>query len=448
MRADLMRRSTSGSLPLLVSRSAKRMRGRPLTVTAKSRAYLLISLLLATPLLDSPLHAQDASVRAAAFPTGATLRDLADWFRSELPRRARDQVTTASADRKSQWTSEHEISDVSLKECILKYRAVERMAGIQGNMVDDRVTVPLTSLRAVSLLESRGVTGFIQSKREFSVFLSASRGENAAFLEESSGWRGNPSKRTTKRTTATVAVHMPDATSSQLLVDALARGAALCGNEGVSGTTTTSQPTAPEQAIQPRTSSRASTDQATGNSIRSNEDVIKLVASGLSPAVVANAVRTSRSPDFDVSPAGLIALKRSNVPDSIVLLMQTARATSVPSSPPSSAPMPAATPLFDTSLVPKRLPLANGCDGIENMGLAKNDVFDRAMGGGLVAWHMRIRNNSSVARIVEYGWIDMYGQQQKGSIQIRGGEIANPRLDLTQTRPIAPVRDLRVIRCQ
>jgi len=392
--------------------------------------------------------AQDAAAKEVSFPAGASLKELEDWFRNDFPRRARDQVTTASADKKSQWTMEYEVSRVSLKECILTYRTVERMTRIEGNMVDDRVTVPLKSLRTVSTFESQGSDGFIQSKTQFRLFLNASKEDTAAFSVEASGYRGNPTKRTTKRTSRAVTMQMPDASSAGLLMEALVRGARLCGSDGVSGAIATSLPTAPVQSSQSRASSSAPTDQGSGNSIRSNEDVIKLVEAGLSPAVVANAVRTSRSPEFDVSPAGLVALKRGNVPDSIVMLMQAARAIPVQSSPPSAAPMPAATPRIDPSLVPERLPLANGCDGIENMGLVKNDVFDRAMGGGLVAWHMRMRNNSGVAKIVEYGWIDMYGQEKKGSVQIRGGEIANPRLDLSEARPIAPVRNLRILRCQ
>ena len=80
------------------------------------------------------------------------------------------------------------------------------------------------------------------------------------------------------------------------------------------------------------------------------------------------------------------------------------------------------------------------------MGLVRSDVFDRAVGGGLVAWYMRMRNKTGVARIVAYRWTDMNRQEQRGSIQIRGGEVANPRLDLTQARPIASVRNLRVTR--
>ena len=125
---------------------------------------------------------------------------------------------------------------------------------------------------------------------------------------------------------------------------------------------------------------------------------------------------------------------------------QADSATPLPSSAPLPAPKREGTAPIDPALVQERRPLANRGDGIENMGLVRSDVFDRAVGGGLVAWYMRMRNKTGVARIVAYRWTDMNRQEQRGSIQIQGGEVANPRLDLTQARPIASVRNLRVTR--
>jgi ketosteroid isomerase-like protein len=88
------------------------------------------------------------------------------------------------------------------------------------------------------------------------------------------------------------------------------------------------------------------------------------------------------------------------------------------------------------------------CGGIEMMGLYKNEVFGRAMGGGIVEWLAKIRNNTTVTKLVIFGWIDQYGQQQRAQVQLQGGSIASPRLDLTQARYIAPVRDLRVVSCE
>ena len=88
------------------------------------------------------------------------------------------------------------------------------------------------------------------------------------------------------------------------------------------------------------------------------------------------------------------------------------------------------------------------CPGIELMGLYKNEIFDRAMGGGVVEWLAKIRNNTAVTKIVVIGWRDMYGQQQKTQVQIRGGDIASPRIDMTPARAIPPVTDLRILSCE
>jgi hypothetical protein len=104
---------------------------------------------------------------------------------------------------------------------------------------------------------------------------------------------------------------------------------------------------------------------------------------------------------------------------------------------------------YDAPLAqPEKPPADNGCSGIENMGIHKNTAISAAIGGGVVEWLAKIRNNTSVTKIVVFGWRDMYGQQQRSQVQIRGGEIASVRLDLTQARVIPPVTDVRVLSCQ
>lgn len=91
---------------------------------------------------------------------------------------------------------------------------------------------------------------------------------------------------------------------------------------------------------------------------------------------------------------------------------------------------------------------APGCDGIDMMGLYKNEIFDRAMGGGVVEWLAKIRNNTSVTKIIKFSWVDQYGQKQVGQVQLRGGDIASPRVDMTQVRYITPVKDLKLVSCE
>jgi len=177
-----------------------------------------------------------------------------------------------------------------------------------------------------------------------------------------------------------------------------------------------------------------------------NEDVIQLVTAGLSEQVIITSVRQASSKDFDLTPAGLIALKKANVPDAVIVVMQEKSAPEQTAAA-SETKMP---PKYDPTLAsPTASPASQGpCSGIESMGIFKNTAIDPAIGGGVVEWLAKIRNNTNVTKIVIFGWIDMYGQERKAQVQIRGGDIASVRIDLTQARVIAPVRDLRVLSCQ
>lgn len=182
-----------------------------------------------------------------------------------------------------------------------------------------------------------------------------------------------------------------------------------------------------------------------------NADVIQLVNAGLSELVIANSIRQAQDRTFDLSPPGLVALKKAKVSDSLIVVMQSSPLT-LPT-PHAANPTPA--PRYDSSLTRSYASekaaaavAATGCTGIEMMGLYKNEIFDRAMGGGITEWLVKIRNNTGVTKIVVFGWRDQYGQEKSSQVQISGGEIASPRVDMTQARFIAPAADARLISCQ
>jgi hypothetical protein len=176
-----------------------------------------------------------------------------------------------------------------------------------------------------------------------------------------------------------------------------------------------------------------------------NDDVVQLVAAGLSEPVIITSIRQAPTKDFDLSPTGLIALKKANVPDAVIAVMQE-KPTAEQTPPASEAKTP---PKYDPTLTKQTAsPPQDSCSGIESLGIFKNTAIDPAIGGGVVEWLAKIRNNTNVTKIVVFGWIDMYGQQKKAQVQIRGGDIASVRLDLTQARVIPPVRDLRLLSCQ
>jgi len=176
-----------------------------------------------------------------------------------------------------------------------------------------------------------------------------------------------------------------------------------------------------------------------------NDDVVQLVAAGLSEQVIITSIRQAPTKGFDLSPTGLIALKKANVPDAVIAVMQE-KPTAEQTPPASEAKTPSK---YDPTLTKQTAsPPQDSCSGIESLGIFKNTAIDPAIGGGVVEWLAKIRNNTNVTKIVVFGWIDMYGQQKKAQVQIRGGDIASVRLDLTQARVIPPERDLRLLLCQ
>lgn len=166
-----------------------------------------------------------------------------------------------------------------------------------------------------------------------------------------------------------------------------------------------------------------------------NDAVVKLVSAGLPDEVVIAKVKNAGSVQFDLSTEALVTLKNQSVSGAVIASMIDRAAQKHMSTPPAETTAQSQQP-------------SNPCDGIELMGLYKNEIFDRAMGGGVVEWLAQVRNNTSVTKMVSVGWIDEYGQQQRAQVQIKGGDIARPRLDLTKVRYVAPVREVRLISCE
>ncbi len=63
-----------------------------------------------------------------------------------------------------------------------------------------------------------------------------------------------------------------------------------------------------------------------------NTDVIKMVAAGLSEQIVITSVRSAKSHKFDLTPTGLIGLKKSGLSDAIITAMMTAADVAPPAS--------------------------------------------------------------------------------------------------------------------
>ena len=179
--------------------------------------------------------------------------------------------------------------------------------------------------------------------------------------------------------------------------------------------------------------------------ILTNQEIIKLVKVDLGDEIVIAKIKNAPQVRLDVSTDALLALKQEKVSSPIIAAMIERAARPAAAAPPSVT-----TSKPDTAESrPPALPISNNpCTGVELMGLYKNEIFDRAMGGGVVEWLAQVRNNTGVTKIAVIGWRDMYGEQKKAQYQIRGGQITSARLDMTQARAIPPVTDLRLLSCE
>src|ERR1035437_8662449 len=64
---------------------------------------------------------------------------------------------------------------------------------------------------------------------------------------------------------------------------------------------------------------------------RTNADIIQMIAAGLSEQVIVGSIRQAGGTDFNLTPAGLIALKKAGVSDALILVMQAGKTPGGPS---------------------------------------------------------------------------------------------------------------------
>lgn len=378
------------------------------------------------------------SSRAAApeIPPGPSMKETEAWIKRELPPLGSFSIVTVKNDDRSKPLNyNYGVESAILSDCHLSIRRREFIGEFARLTYTETVTLKDVDVSKVRAVE-RGVgTGYTNSRPSYVVPLIAvaDRGQPFSSQRKQEGFPADE-----RKLTRSVGVLARDEESAKRVADALRRAAVLCGAP--------SQPVGTAVAESAQKTEISPTKPASPASPKmTNDEVIQLVTAGLSEQVIITSIRQAPTKDFDLTPTGLIALKKAGVSDAVIVVMQE-KATPVQAVPASEAKTPSK---YDATLAqPEKPPADNGCSGIENMGIYKNTAISAAIGGGVVEWLAKIRNNTAVTKIVVFGWRDMYGQQQRAQVQIRGGEIASPRLDLTQARVIPPVADLRVLSCQ
>lgn len=388
-------------------------------------------------------------------PPGPSMEETEKWIKRELPKMGRDSIVQASGTLRVE--RNYEITKATLTDCTLKLQSVSQWV-ITANPQSETATVTMKDLDLSRLVavEASPFGGRTASKPSYVVRLVAQSDPNMPlpFTSLLTGYKGGP----TTGSVDAVNVRVRDMASANQVAGVFRRAAVLCGapDRPVDLARLVSCEDTGYQmfCLPPKVASgptESVTAKPTGNSksTMTNDDVVQLVTAGLSEQVIITSIRQAPTKDFDLTPTGLIALKKASVPDAVIVVMQE-KAT--PERAPSANEAKASSK-YDPTLAEAPKPTSapapqDSCSGIESMGVFKNTVMDPAIGGGVVEWLAKIRNNTNVTKIVVFGWIDMYGQQKKAQVQIRGGDIASVRLDLTQARVIPPVRDVRVLSCQ
>lgn len=313
--------------------------------------------------------------------------------------------------------------------------AISKTAVVTSN---DSTTPELT------LIVVANVRGVIRGEPSDSVRIQTTKGQLGA--AETSLTSENPAFKPTAATTNQPylrAVLLPESQSGRWKVMVTSDATAPVGPLAGMVTVSTGIPEEPEFRIPVTGIVTAAGQTGTGTITEAgmtNEEVVKLVAADLGDEIVIAKIKNSAVARLDVSTDALVALKDKKVSKTVITAM--IERAGQPNKTPTASTPPASSATQGASSA------GGPCAGIELMGLYKNEIFDRAMGGGVVEWLAKIRNNTGVTKIVVFGWRDSEGQTRKSQVQIAGGQIASPRVDMTQARYIAPVANLQLVSCE
>jgi hypothetical protein len=343
----------------------------------------------------------------------------------------------------------HTLEGAALWDCYLSFHTgLDRAVLENGEWVGRRSrTVDAIDLRDLDLAsaeiaEAEVPAGEVRSKPIFRLSFSAAADRGNAVLVNAEDFAGDEPIRRTSRSKYLVVRVAEEAFASDL-ADHVLKAGALCGASG-------------KPSVKLASALTRGTDSESNSSKQSaaitNEDVTRMLKAGLSEVVVVAFINQSAQRRFKLDPETLVELKAAKVPDAVVAAMLApapapALATAVT---PDGKPKPK----YDAGVgaAAKRAavpPQLRACEGVELLGIYRNELVSREMSeGGMEEWLAKIRNNTGLTKIIKFGWIDQYGQQQVAQVQLPAGDIATPRLDLTPKRRIAPVRDLKLVSCQ
>jgi hypothetical protein len=403
-----------------------------------SLAFTLASV---SPAVVSSQTPQSIAV-AAEIPPGPSMKETEEWITRELkPLGSHDVLEKFPTGLLS--GDKYEIESAVLTECRLRVRQTAHhyfaRDGERSDVPNRQIETGTITLKDVDLgrlvpREALVLTGYTANKPSYRVFLSALADRGDPFLLETSGYQGGP----TKKPGRIFPLRIRDQSSANKVTEVLRRAAVLCGAPNPPPATVLT-------AVAPATQGPQSTPVSPSASKMTNEQVIQLVTAGLSEQVITTSIRQAADKGFDLTAPGLIALKKAGVSDVLILVMQESGRPAQPALA-SAAPAP---PKYDASLADSAkptaaAPLANGCSGVELMGLYKEDMRPVAP---LIVSLAKIRNGTALTRIVIIDWLDMYGQPKKSQTEVRAGEIASLELSRNMAGERLPI-NVRLSSCR
>jgi hypothetical protein len=191
--------------------------------------------------------------------------------------------------------------------------------------------------------------------------------------------------------------------------------------------------------IKPGLTHGANTASPTTSKMTNNE-VIQLVSAGLSDQVVATSIRQASNKDFDLTPTGLIALKKAGVSDAVIAAMQES-GTAAHAAPPNVIPQPPPAPTAAITPAPAPTP-ASPCADIDYLG-----VIQAVTGGGMMAgsnaYGGRVRNRASYTKEVDFAWV-MNGRAETGTFRVPAGQFIDVNLGVGSSPPT----NVKVVTCR
>lgn len=165
-----------------------------------------------------------------------------------------------------------------------------------------------------------------------------------------------------------------------------------------------------------------------------NDEVVKLVAAELGDEIVIAKIKNAPVARLDVSTDALLSLKEEKVSKTVItaVIERAAQPDKTSAASPSSPSASAA-------------PEPTGpCEGVELLGLHKEDFRPVSP---LILYFAKIRNGTSMTKIVSVEWTNLYGERIRNTADVGAGQIATLQLAAQQPIERMPI-DLRLGTCR